>query len=240
MEVSVAVFALATLLVAVQAQVNYIPALLPIYNISNLPEWNNLALNRTQWDNPALNRSQWDNLALNRSQWNNSTFNKTDLIKLALDRTQWNNPALNKTQWNNPALNRSQWDNPALNRSQWDNPALNRTGWAKSPWNYTNHNGDLIVGSIGYLDRLLFNQIYYKSGRWWSSREKTIEYPKDAPNSYYRHETIASVRIYNKFYDGLNSKAEILSGGVGSRYVKIRLSSSWGKGFKYSVQIYGH
>ncbi|EFA01092.1 hypothetical protein TcasGA2_TC004015 [Tribolium castaneum] len=138
-------------------------------------------------------------------------------------------PALNHTQWKPPALNNTQWKPPAFNQSHWGPPALN----------FTTLSGDVIIGQIGYLDRLLFNQIYYKPRRSWSGREKIIEYPKDMTGKH-NYETINSIRIYNKFYDGLDSKAKILSGGVGSRFVKIKLSSKRNKGFKYLVQIFGH
>jgi hypothetical protein len=79
-----------------------------------------------------------------------------------------------------------------------------------------------------------------KTRRWWSGRAKIVEFPKDLPGSYGRHETISAVRAFNQFYDGLDAKAEIVAGGVGKRFVKIRLSSGWGRGFKYKVVIYGH
>lgn len=82
--------------------------------------------------------------------------------------------------------------------------------------------------------------MYYKESKWWTSREKIIDYPHDLPGYSGRHETISAIRIYNQFDDRLDSKAKILSGGVGKRFVKIKLTSGWGKGFKYLVQIFGH
>jgi hypothetical protein len=78
--------------------------------------------------------------------------------------------------------------------------------------------------------------MYRKERRWWSGREKTIEYPKDLPGKYSlnRHETITAIRIYNKFYDGLHSEAKISSGAWGidtskssCRRVGTRGSSTW-------------
>ncbi|XP_044257380.1 uncharacterized protein LOC123006732 [Tribolium madens] len=137
-----------------------------------------------------------------------------------------------------PALNHTHWNPPALNNTHWKPPALNKT--APNVWNYTTPRGDVIIGNIGNLDRLLFNQAYYKPSRLWSSREKIIEYPKDGKYGYNSHETISSIRIYNQFNNGLDSKAEILSGGVGSKFVKIKLSSRRNKGFRYLVHIFGH
>ncbi|KAJ8927924.1 hypothetical protein NQ314_019554, partial [Rhamnusium bicolor] len=119
-------------------------------------------------------------------------------------------------------------------------PSYNNSNWNNSvPYNGTK-DGHLIIGKIQPFDRLLFNQEYFKSRRWWTYREKIIEYPKDLPSGYSRHETISAVRIYNKFYDGNTAKATIESGGIGRQYVKIKLQSNWGNGFKYLVQIFGH
>lgn len=82
-------------------------------------------------------------------------------------------------------------------------------------------------------------QEYYKPRRWYSSREKIIEYPNDLPTGYTRHETISAIKIFNQFYDGNSARAEILKGGIGRQYVKIKLYSKWGKGFRYIVSIYG-
>ncbi|XP_018580271.1 uncharacterized protein LOC108917941 [Anoplophora glabripennis] len=117
-----------------------------------------------------------------------------------------------------------------------------------SYYNYSKENssynitkdGHLIIGQIQPYDRLLFNQEYFKSRRWWTYREKIIEYPKDLPAGYSRHETISALRVYNKFYDGNTARATIESGGIGRQYVKIKLESRWGNGFRYTVQIFGH
>ncbi|KAJ8967566.1 hypothetical protein NQ317_001778 [Molorchus minor] len=100
--------------------------------------------------------------------------------------------------------------------------------------------GHLILGTIQTFDRLLFNQEYFKPRRWYTYREKTVEYPRDLPAGYSRHETINAIRIYNKFYDGNTARATVESGGLGRQYVKIQLRSKWGNGFKYLVQIFGH
>ncbi|KAH1010855.1 hypothetical protein HUJ05_005094 [Dendroctonus ponderosae] len=82
--------------------------------------------------------------------------------------------------------------------------------------------------------------VYVKEKRWWTYREKIIEYPSALPAGYTRHETISAIRIYNQFLDGNSARATILKGGTGYQYVKIRLESKYNKGFKYLVQIYGH
>lgn len=90
-----------------------------------------------------------------------------------------------------------------------------------------------------YLLNVLRLQEYYKPRRWYSNREKIIEYPKDLPSGYNHHYTISALRIYNRFYDGNTATVNILDGGIGRQYVKIKLSSKFGKGFNYLVQIYG-
>ncbi|XP_045463622.1 uncharacterized protein LOC123673205 [Harmonia axyridis] len=122
-------------------------------------------------------------------------------------------------------------------------------GWNNSYYNYNNKTsnnsswtgpGHIFWGKIGPLDRLLFNEMYFKDSHWWTSREKIIEYPKDVQSGYVRHETISAIHIINKFYQGNHANASILSGGVGRQFVKIRLASTWGYGLKFLVQIFGH
>ncbi|CAH1101976.1 unnamed protein product [Psylliodes chrysocephalus] len=105
--------------------------------------------------------------------------------------------------------------------------------------NNGSQDGHLFLGVIQPYDRLLYNQEFTKPRRWWSYRESIVEYPKDLPAGYSRHETITALRICNKFLDGLGAKAYILNGGIGRQFVKIKLVASFGKGFRYSVDIYG-
>ncbi|ENN73438.1 uncharacterized protein LOC109541965 [Dendroctonus ponderosae] len=143
------------------------------------------------------------------------------------------------------------------NQSQYNGTGYRPPG-AYSPYpgnqfsNYTQYNrssnssyngtldGHLFAGQVQLYDRLLFNQVYVKEKRWWTYREKIIEYPSALPAGYTRHETISAIRIYNQFLDGNSARATILKGGTGYQYVKIRLESKYNKGFKYLVQIYGH
>ncbi|XP_044752651.1 uncharacterized protein LOC123312338 [Coccinella septempunctata] len=118
-------------------------------------------------------------------------------------------------------------------------------GWNNTYNNVTKNEswtgpGHIFWGRIGPMDRLLFNQIYFKDSHWWTSREKILEYPNDVHSGYVRHETISAIHIINKFYQGNHANASILSGGVGRQYVKIRMASKWGYGFRFLVQIYGH
>ncbi|KAG5890925.1 hypothetical protein JTB14_019870 [Gonioctena quinquepunctata] len=126
------------------------------------------------------------------------------------------------------------------NYPAYDKGPANRYNYTNNTNNNGTQDGHLFLGTIQHFDRLLFNQEYFKDRRWYSSRDKTIEYPKDLPAGYSRHETISAIRIYNKFYDGNSARATVLSGGVGRQYVKIKLASTWGKGFRYLVQIFGH
>ncbi|KAJ8919793.1 hypothetical protein NQ315_006322 [Exocentrus adspersus] len=114
-----------------------------------------------------------------------------------------------------------------------------RPGYNNQSSNYS-RDGHLVLGRIQPFDRLLYNQEYFKPSRWWSNRDKIIEYPKDLPAGYSRHETISAIRAYNKFYDGNTARATVEAGGIGRQYVKIRLRSRWGNGFRYNVQIFGH
>lgn len=66
-------------------------------------------------------------------------------------------PVHNISLWNitKPALNTNQWNNTVPKPPRWYGPS-----YPYYPsWNNTTPSGDLIVGKIGYLDRLLFNQV---------------------------------------------------------------------------------
>ena len=113
-------------------------------------------LNRSQWDVPAFNRTQLLGQILNQNQ------NKTSWKNQFFDRT--NNQAKNRTNGrhqllNNTLANTSRWNGtifrPRRSDPKWVPPVSNHT------WNQTTHNGDVIVGQIGYLDRLLFNQVLH-------------------------------------------------------------------------------
>lgn len=86
---------------------------------------------------PTLNLS-------NLQAYNNNSHNPNGL--------GWISPPLNWTNWHTPPLH-----NP--NRTGWNNPQLNRTFSS----NRTNLDGHLIVGTIGYMDRLLFNQVSFQT-----------------------------------------------------------------------------
>lgn len=85
-----------------------------------------------------------------------------------------------------------------------------------------------------------FFQSFIKSARWWSSRQKVIEYPGYTPG-HVRNETITAIRIYDHQLNGQTGYASILRGGVGYKNVTIRLySGGAGRGFNFLVQIFGH
>lgn len=83
-------------------------------------------------------------------------------------------------------------------------------------------------------------QTFVKTPRWWSSREKIVEYPGPVPFGHVRNETITAIRVYDRSVNG-PGYSSILGGGVGRGYVKIRLySGGVRKGFNFLVQIFGH
>lgn len=84
-------------------------------------------------------------------------------------------------------------------------------------------------------------QSFVKTSRWWSSREKIIEYPGATPIGHVKNETITSIRIYDRHLNGYNGYSSILAGGIGFKFVKIRLySDGVNRGFNFLVQIFGH
>lgn len=51
---------------------------------------------------------------------------------------------------------------------------------------------------------------------------------------------ITAIRIRDMDTNGQGGYAQIRSGGVGSGFVEIKLSSPRGRGFRFQVNIYGH
>ncbi|CAG9854134.1 unnamed protein product [Phyllotreta striolata] len=127
------------------------------------------------------------------------------------------------------------YPNPSNNNypSSYNNP--NKYGNA----NNGSGDGHLFLGVVRPFDRLLFNQEFEKTSRWWSNRQKVLEYPKDLPTGYSRHETISAIRVYNKFLDGHGAKSWIEDGGIGRQFVKLKFTSPFGKGMRFAVYIYG-
>ncbi|XP_030753732.1 uncharacterized protein LOC115880597 isoform X2 [Sitophilus oryzae] len=99
------------------------------------------------------------------------------------------------------------------------------------------YDGHLFQGLIQRYDRLLFNQTYRREAKWFGYNDVSVKYPTGGYNGF---EIISAIRVYNRFLDGTSCTARVVTGGVGYQYVKIKLSSSWRRGFLYNVQIFGH
>lgn len=78
----------------------------------------------------------------------------------------------------------------------------------------------------------------FKPMLWFSGREQIVQYPHGLLIGN-RYATISAIRVLNQFYDGNTARAQILSGGIGRKYVKIRLTSRYRRGFRYWIYIYG-
>jgi len=106
-----------------------------------------------------------------------------------------------------------------------------------------NGSHSLNIGCLTQWDRVLFRQSYVKPGRWYSRRQKSINYPGDfLPPGYVCNTTITAIRIQDRYCNGTGGYAQIIpgSGGVGNCKVSIKLfSTGTGKGFSFYVQIFG-
>lgn len=86
---------------------------------------------------------------------------------------------------------------------------------------------------------LYFFQQIVKPARWWSSREKIIDYPGDVASGI-RPLTITGIRVWDNYFNGSGGYCSIIGGGIDYQHVRLRLySKSAGKGINFTVKIYG-
>ncbi|XP_066148036.1 uncharacterized protein [Euwallacea fornicatus] len=93
-----------------------------------------------------------------------------------------------------------------------------------------NYGEDLIVGEIGVGDILLSRQIHLQ---WMNTNDYIVDYDTGS-------HIISAIRIYNYLMNGPNSKAVIVSGGVGQSNLRILFQTQLIPGFKFMVNVYGH
>ncbi|XP_030753731.1 uncharacterized protein LOC115880597 isoform X1 [Sitophilus oryzae] len=177
------------------------------------------------------------------SQYNISNFNSSTGYKFNQTYPKYNStyPGF-KPNYTNPGYNYSY---PGYNSNATKNNFFNQYYANQFPghnvtlpttYNET-YDGHLFQGLIQRYDRLLFNQTYRREAKWFGYNDVSVKYPTGGYNGF---EIISAIRVYNRFLDGTSCTARVVTGGVGYQYVKIKLSSSWRRGFLYNVQIFGH
>ncbi|CAB3226117.1 unnamed protein product [Arctia plantaginis] len=95
---------------------------------------------------------------------------------------------------------------------------------------------DIEKRSYGYEHDLLYKVDIYKCGIPLVIRTTVLEYPEPR---LFRYSLIMAVNIRNHLLNGTQDCATIVSGGVGNKFVRIKLRSQMGEGLNFTIKIYG-
>lgn len=95
---------------------------------------------------------------------------------------------------------------------------------------------DLVVGQTTYGDVAIYKINEYKYGFPFIVRTSIIEYPEPGFQNF---AYIRAIHIKDNERDGTGGYPTISAGGIGQRFVKIKLKSQRGNGFNFTVTIYG-
>lgn len=95
---------------------------------------------------------------------------------------------------------------------------------------------DLIMGQATYGDVIIFKANECKYGFPFMVRTSDIEYPEAGQHNF---AFIKAIFVKDNERDGTGGYAVVKSGGVGQRYVKLKLKSQRGYGFNFTVTVYG-
>nr|QTY40869.1 venom polypeptide precursor [Doratifera vulnerans] len=95
---------------------------------------------------------------------------------------------------------------------------------------------DLILGKAMSGDTLLLTSTEKKIGFPLIKRTSEIVFPEPGKENFAH---ITAIVIKDKYTDGNGGLATILAGGLGKKFVKIKLATKRGHGFHFTVKIYG-
>ncbi|CAG9578641.1 unnamed protein product [Danaus chrysippus] len=95
---------------------------------------------------------------------------------------------------------------------------------------------DLAVGQATYGDVIIYRVNEYKYGFPLVVRTSILEYPEPGQHNF---AYIRAIYIKDHYNDGNGGYPTISAGGVGQRFVKIKLKSQRSHGFNFTVTIYG-
>lgn len=95
---------------------------------------------------------------------------------------------------------------------------------------------DLIMGQATYGDIVIYKVNEYKYGWPLIVRTSTIEFPEPGQQNF---AYIKAIYVKDNFIDGNGGYPTILTGGVGQRFVTIKLKSQRHHGFNFTITIYG-
>lgn len=95
---------------------------------------------------------------------------------------------------------------------------------------------DLALGQATYGDVIVYKMNEYKYGFPFMVRTSIIEYPEPGQNNF---AYIKAIYIKDNEKDGSGGYPTISAGGIGQRFVKIKLKSQRGSGMNFTITIYG-
>ncbi|XP_075986224.1 putative salivary secreted peptide [Anticarsia gemmatalis] len=95
---------------------------------------------------------------------------------------------------------------------------------------------DLSIGQATYGDVIVYKADEIKYGFPFFIRTSIIEYPEPGQKNY---AYIKAIYIKDNERDGSGGYPSISAGGIGQRFVKIKLKSQRGGGLNFTVTIYG-
>lgn len=102
--------------------------------------------------------------------------------------------------------------------------------------NISSQSHNMVLGSRGLRDRLLFHQVIAKSGRFL----RIVSYDFKYPPAHRNNILINQVVVNDKNKNGNGGYAKFLYGGPNHKNVTIRFNSQRGKGLDFEVFIYGY
>lgn len=95
---------------------------------------------------------------------------------------------------------------------------------------------DLIIGQAAYGDVVIFKAHECKYAFPLFVRTTDLEYPEPGQHNF---AYIKAIYVKDNERDGSGGYPILKAGGVGQRFVKLKLKSQRGGGFNFTVTIYG-
>ncbi|XP_054166484.1 uncharacterized protein LOC128963958, partial [Oppia nitens] len=97
---------------------------------------------------------------------------------------------------------------------------------------------NLVIGIPKVGDTVLWHQILTKESNCFSKTKAWIQYPpKGSVNC--QHNIITGIAVLDINNDGNGGNADIIDGGIGRNFARIKLRSKFRKGLSFQVIIIG-
>lgn len=95
---------------------------------------------------------------------------------------------------------------------------------------------DLNIGQATFGDVIIYKATECKYGFPFITRSSILEYPEPGQHNY---AYIKAIYVKDNNHDGSGGYPTVSAGGVGQRFVKLKLKSQRGSGFNFTVTVYG-